>query len=146
MFKTKRLAGKWPSGVKLLDGNQYAQVFSTGGFFAQVYPMARKADAGLALKSFIMEFGDPDDLTIDGSKEHNLKGTEFMKNCRRNNIQVTRTEAERRNQNPAEGVIPEVRWSWFQNMIRKRVPRKLWNCWTNIVSTLLLLGICSLNP
>jgi hypothetical protein len=97
MFQTKRLAGKWASDtmdgrVKSIDGNQYAQVFSNGGLFAEVYPMARKADAGLALKSFIMEFGVPDDLTIDGSKEQNSKGTEFMKSCRRNNIQVTRTE------------------------------------------------------
>ncbi len=114
MFQTKRLAGKWASDtidgrVKPLDGNQYAQVFSNGGFFAEVYPMARKADAGLALKSFIIEFGVPDDLTIDGSKEQNSKGTEFMKSCRRNNIRVTRTEPERPNQNPAEGVIREVR-------------------------------------
>jgi hypothetical protein len=132
MFQTKRLAGKWASDtmdgrVKSLDGNQYAQVFSNGGFFAEVYPMARKVDAGLALKSFIMEFGVPDDLTIDGSKEQNSKGTEFMKSCRRNNIRVTRTEPERPNQNLAEGVIREVRRRWFRTMIRKRVPRKLWD-------------------
>jgi hypothetical protein len=80
MFQTKRWAGKWASDtmdgrVKSLDGNQYAQVFSNGGFFAEAYPMARKADAGLALKSFIMESRVPDDLTIDGSKEQNSKGT-----------------------------------------------------------------------
>jgi hypothetical protein len=124
MFQTKGLAGKWASDtmdgrVKLLDGNQYAQVFSNGGFFAEVYPMACKADAGLALKSFIMEFGVPEDLIIDGSKEQNSKGTEFMKSCRRKNIRVTRTEPERPNQNPAEGVIREVRWRWFRTMIRK---------------------------
>jgi hypothetical protein len=113
--------------VKSLDGNQYAQVFSNGGFFAEVYPMARKADAGLALKSFIMEFGVPDDLTIDGSKEQNSKGTQFMKSCRRNNIRVTRTEPEQPNQNPAEGVIREVRRRWFWTMIRKRVPWQLWD-------------------
>jgi hypothetical protein len=62
--------------VKSLDGNQYAQVFSNGGFLAEVYPMlASKADAGLALKSFIMEFRVPEYLTIDGSKEQNSKGT-----------------------------------------------------------------------
>jgi hypothetical protein len=77
------LAGKWASNtmdghVKSLDGNQYAKI-----------------DAGLALKSFIMEFGGPKDLTIDGSKEHNSKGTQFMKGCRRNNNQITRTEPER---------------------------------------------------
>jgi hypothetical protein len=81
MFQTKRfLAGMWASNTmhghaKLLDGNQYAQVFSNGGFFAEVYPMARKVDAGLALKTFIMELGVPEDLTVDGSKEHNSKGS-----------------------------------------------------------------------
>jgi hypothetical protein len=75
MFQTKRLAGKWASDtmddrVKSLDGNQYAQVISNGGIFAEVYPMAqKKGDTGLALKSFIMEFGVPEDLRIDGSKE-----------------------------------------------------------------------------
>jgi hypothetical protein len=108
MFQTKRLAGMWASDtmdgrVKSLDGNRYAQVFSNGGFFAEVYPMARKVDAGIALKTFIMELGVPESLTIDGSKEHNSKGTEFMKNCQRNDIRVTRTEPERLNQNPAEG-------------------------------------------
>jgi hypothetical protein len=56
-------------GVKSLNGNRYAQVFSNGGFFAKVYPMARKADAGIALKTFITELGVPESLTIDGSKE-----------------------------------------------------------------------------
>jgi hypothetical protein len=60
--------------VKLLDSNRHAQVFSNRGFFAEVCPMARKADAGLALKTFIMELGVPEDLTVDGSKEHNSKG------------------------------------------------------------------------
>jgi hypothetical protein len=88
MFQTKRLAGKWASDtmdgrVKSLGGNQYAQVFSNGGFFAEVYPMARTADAGLALKSFIMEFGVPEDLTIDGSKEQNSRGAEFIKSFRK---------------------------------------------------------------
>jgi hypothetical protein len=141
MFQTKRLAGKWASNtmdghVKSLDSNQYAQVFSNGGFFAEGYTMARKADAGLALKAFIMEFGAPENLTIDGSKEQNSKGIDFMKSCRRNNIQVTRTEPERQNQNPAEGLIWEVRRCWFQTMIRKWVPRKLWDygtCWTTQV-------------
>jgi hypothetical protein len=80
MFQTKRLAGKWASDtmdrcVQSLDSNQYAQVFSNGGFFAEAYPIAWKADVGLALKTFIMEFRGPEDLIIDGSKELNSKGT-----------------------------------------------------------------------
>jgi hypothetical protein len=89
--------------------------------------MATKGLAGQALKEFISELGVPDELTIDGSKEQNEKGTEFMKTCRKHDMRVTRTEAEQSNQNPAEGVIREVRRKWFRIMIRKRVPRKLWD-------------------
>jgi hypothetical protein len=92
-FQTKRLAGMWASNtmdgrVKSLDGNRHGQVFANGSFFAEVHPMARKADAGQALKTFVMELGAPEELTIDGAKEMNLPGTEFMKCCRRNDIKV----------------------------------------------------------
>jgi hypothetical protein len=131
-FQLKRLDGMWASDtmdgrVKSLDGNRYAQVFSNGSFFAEVYPMATKSDAGQALKTFIMELGVPEELTIDGSKEQTKPKTDFQKYCRRNDIKVTRTEPERPNQNPAEGVIREIRRRWFRTMIRKRVPRKLWD-------------------
>jgi hypothetical protein len=131
-FQTKRLDGMWASDtmdgrVKSIDGNRYAQVFSNGSYFAEIYPMASKADAGTALKTFIMELGVPAELTIDGSKEQTNTKTLFQKCCRKNDIKVTRTEPERPNQNPAEGVIREVRRRWFRTMIRKRVPRKLWD-------------------
>ena len=73
----------------------------------------------VALKEFIMELGVPEELTFDGSKEQTLPGTEFVKQCWQNNISAHRTELQRPNQNPAEGVIRAVR--------RKRVPRKLWD-------------------
>jgi hypothetical protein len=132
MFQRKGLRGMWSSDtmdgrVKSIDGNRHTQAFANGSFFAKVYPMATKGLAGQALKEFIMELGVPNKLTIDGSKEQNGKGTEFMKTCRQHDIRVTRTEAERSNQNPAEGVICEVRRKWFCIMIRKRVPQKLWD-------------------
>jgi hypothetical protein len=37
--------------------------------------MALNADAGLALKTSMMEFGVPEDLTFDGSKEQNSNST-----------------------------------------------------------------------
>jgi hypothetical protein len=131
-FQTKRLDGKWATDtmdgrVKSLDGNRYGQVFSNGTFFAEIYPMARKKDAGQALKTFVLELGVPEELTVDGSKQQTMPGTEFMKCCRRNDIKAHRIEPERPNQNPAEGVIWEVRRRWFRTMIRKRVPRKLWD-------------------
>jgi hypothetical protein len=53
-FQMKRLDGVWASDmldsrVNYLDGNRYGQVFSNGTFFAEIYLMARKADAGQAL-------------------------------------------------------------------------------------------------
>ena len=63
--------------------------------------MARKANAGQALKKFVMELGFPEELNVDESKEQNSPETEFMKCCRRNDISLTRTEPERLNQNPA---------------------------------------------
>jgi hypothetical protein len=95
--------------VKSLDGNRYGQVLSTESYFAEIYPMASKKDTGQALKTFVLELGVPAELTIDGSKEQNMPGTEFSKCCHRNDIKVTRAEPKHPNQNPAEGVIREAR-------------------------------------
>ena len=38
------------------------------------------------------------------------------------------------NQNPVEGVIREIRRKWYRTMVRKRVPRQLWDygmSWTS---------------
>ena len=64
--------------------------------------MAKKDDARQALKTFVMELGVPEELTVDESKEQNSPGTDFMKCFRRNYILLTRTDPERPNQNPAE--------------------------------------------
>ena len=94
--------------VKSLDGNQYAQVFSNRIHFAEIYPKDNKPGAGQALKTFVMELGVPEELTVDVSKDQKITGTEFMKCCQRNEISLARTKPERPNQNPAEGVIMEV--------------------------------------
>ena len=124
MFQTKSLTGMWSTDtmdrqVKSLYRNRYAQVFSNGIYFAEIYPMARKSDAGQELKTFVMELGVPEELAVDGPKDQNSPGNDFMKCCRRN-------DPERPNQNPAEGLLREFRRRWFQTMIRKRFPRKLW--------------------
>ena len=75
--------------------------------------MAKKADAEQALKTFVMELGDPEEVRVDGLKYQNHPGTEFMKCCWRNYILLTRTEPERPNQNPSEEVIREPRRRWF---------------------------------
>ena len=83
-------------------------MFSNGAYFSEIYPMDKKADAGQALKIFVMKLGVPEYLNVNGSKQQNSPGTDFMKCCWRNDISLTGTEPDRPNQNPEEGVIREV--------------------------------------
>ena len=108
--------------VLSLDGNKYAQVISENhGYFAELYPMDSKSKAGEALRTFCHEFGIPEHLTFDGSKEQCGKRTEFMKQIRRNDISYKVSEKGYHNQNPVEGVIKELRSKWYMVMVRKRV-------------------------
>ena len=50
-----------------------------------------------------------------------------MKKIRKCDIDYHISEPDRTNQNPAEGVIRELRRNWFQMMVQKRVPRRLWD-------------------
>ena len=132
MFQRKLLDGDWATDTfdgrtKSLDGNRYAQIFSNKQYFSRVYPMDSKSKCGDALKIFCREFGIPKSLTFDGSKEQCGKNTTFVKQIRKNEIIFHIIEPELHNQNPAEGVIRELRRKWFRIMIRKRVPRKLWD-------------------
>ena len=54
---------------KSLEGNKYAQVFANKAFFSCIYPMDSKKKAGDSLRLFPQEFGVPERLTFDGSKE-----------------------------------------------------------------------------
>ena len=76
---------------------------------------------------FMMELGVLEEVKVDGSKDKNSPGTEFMKCCWSNDILLTRNNPERPNQKPEEGVIMEFQRRWLQNMIRKRFPRNLWD-------------------
>jgi hypothetical protein len=50
--------------------------------------MDTKSKAGDALRTFCQEFGVPDRLTCDGSKEQTGKKTEFMQQVRKNDIDL----------------------------------------------------------
>ena len=113
--------------TKSLDGNRYAQVFANQDFFAVAYPMEHKSSAGEGLRQFVHDFGRPEKLTFDGSAEQCGKKTEFMKNVRKYSVDYHVTEPFRPNHNLAESVIREIRKKWFRIMVRKRVPRRLWD-------------------
>ena len=132
MFERKTLRGQWSTdtmdgGCKSLDDNRYAQVFANKSYFSRIYPMDSKKKAGNALRLFCQEFGAPEKLTFDGSKEQTKKGTEFMKQIRTHNIDYHICEPDLHNQNPVEGAIREVRRKCYRIMVRNRVPQKLWD-------------------
>jgi hypothetical protein len=103
---------------KSLDGNKFAQVFASKDLFAVAYPMESKSHAGEGLRQFVQDFGRPEKLTFDGSREQCGKKTEFMKNVRKYDIDYHVTEPERPNHNFAEGVIREIRKKWLRIMVR----------------------------
>ena len=112
---------------KSLDGNKFAQVFATDFHFSAVYPMESKGHDGDALKQFIADFGVPDKIICDGSKEQTKRGTTFMEQVRKFHIDMHTAEPNRHNQSKVEGVIHELQKNWFRTMHCKRVPRRLWD-------------------
>jgi hypothetical protein len=132
MYDRKRLSGTWFSDtidgrVKSRDGNRYAQIFANGNGFSAIYPMDSKSKAGDALRVFCEEFGVPESLVVDGSKEQTGRKTDFMSHVQKHNIKLKITEANRPNQSPAEGVVREVRRKWYRAVFAKQIPRKLWD-------------------
>ena len=119
---------------KSLDGNKYAQVFATDFHFSAVYPMESKGLAGDALKQFITDFGVPDKIICDGSKEQTKCGTTFLEQVRKHHIDIHTTEPGRYNQSKVEGIIRELRKNWFRTMHRKLVPKRLWDYGLKFVS------------
>ena len=90
---------------KSLDGNKFAQVFANDFHFSAVYPMESKGHAGDALKQFFTDFGVPDKIICNGSKEQTKRGTTFMEQVRKHHIDLHTTKPHHHNQSKVEGVI-----------------------------------------
>ena len=71
--------------------------------------MDSKGKRGDALRIFCQEFGVPEELHIDGSKEQTGKNSSFMTQIRLHDIKYHVSEPDMHNQVPAEGVIRELR-------------------------------------
>ena len=95
---------------KSLDSNKHAQIFANESFFATTYLMEHKSSAGQALKQFI-------------SKQVG-KHTEFQTMVRKHAIDLHVTKPHRHNQSKVEG---EIQKRWFRIMLKKKVPKRLWD-------------------
>ena len=114
IYELPRHPGKWFTDTVhrrtvSRDENKCGQVFANHTYFAAIYPMDRKLKAGEALRVFCHEFGVPEQLTMDSAKKQIGSNSEFMHQIRKNGIDFHVIEPERHNQNPAEGVIRDIR-------------------------------------
>ena len=130
MFQHRRLQQQFYTDTmfaqhKSLDQNTCAQIFSNESFFAAVYPMRTKAMAGQAFGEFIIDYGIPRQLMMDGASEQCKPNTEFMKKIKKYEIDYHLIEPERHNHNRAESVIRELKKKWFRVMSRRKVPKRL---------------------
>ena len=112
---------------KSLDGNKHAQIFANESFFATTYLMEHKSGAGQALKQFISDFSIPDKLVCDGTAKQVGKRTEFQSMVRKHAIDLHVTEHHRHNPSKVEGIVREIRKRWFHIMLKKKVPKRLWD-------------------
>lgn len=133
-FSQRRLMAKFATDTlyaptKSLEGHKAAQIYSHKAGFTTTYDLI-KVDGpsiGQTLNDFINDWGIPDKLTFDGAMAQKGHDTLFMKIVRKANIDYHISEPRRPNQNPSEAAIREVKKRLYRLMIKKRVPRRLWN-------------------
>ena len=82
-------------------------MFANKEFFFKGYPVNKKSDCDEALSKFIHDFGAPDEMTMDGSKEE-TGGNRVSEIMRNHDIPSRVCEPERPNNNPAERCIRKV--------------------------------------
>ncbi len=131
MFQVNRLEGTWATDTMdmrctSIHGERYCQVYANKEFFAEAYPIPKKSDCHETMDKFVNDYGAMDVLLSDGAAEQCGPRTEFQRKIRKYGIQHKRSEAERSNQNPAEGTIREVRKKWYRTMFKTNCPKRLW--------------------
>ena len=110
-----------------MHGTRYCQVFGSRHMFAEAYPITKKSDCHEALNTFLRDYGAPDSMIMDGSKEQTQKNTKFQATLRKNNVLPIITLPARPNHNPSESVIREVRKKWYRAVFCTNCPRALWS-------------------
>ena len=90
--------------------------------FCKAYPIAKKSNCDEALKQFIRDYGAPDVMITDGSREQTSKGSKFQATLRKNNVTPLVTQPHRPNHNPSETVIRELRKKWYQAIFHTNCP------------------------
>ena len=81
-----------------------------------------------SFQDFADDVGIPDTLVCDLATEQTGKNTPMMKEVRRLRIRMQNAEKGCSNQNhKAETEIRELKKQWKTRMIKRKVPRRLWD-------------------
>ena len=115
-FNKRRLVHKFATDTlyperKSLHQNTRAQVYSAKHGFTACYPLTQAIgdEIGQSLSDFISQYCIPEHLTFDGASAQLGRNTLFMKNIRRHEIKYHVSVLRRPNENPAEGLIHELK-------------------------------------
>ena len=111
--------------TKSLRGNSCAVVFATTFHWIRVYPIPKRKDAHIALKSLFKDFGVPHTLIPDNARE--LTGGEIKVTADKAQCSIRPVEAYTPNQNVAETAIREVKRAYRRHMIGNHTPGPLWD-------------------
>lgn len=133
-YNVKRLNIKMATDTMYADTisinqHKYSQTYSAKCGFAATFPMdSINGDSiGYSLKTFISEFGAMEHLTFDGAMAQTGSKTLFMNTIRENDIKYHVSQPYRPNENPAESAIREIKRRWYRIMMKKNVPKRLWD-------------------
>ena len=123
MYNLKPLQGRFATDtcyadINSLCGNTCCQVYSHIVGFFDCYPKlnARGDSLRETLDDFVHYFGLPDHLTFDGLQSQVGKNTKFKKNLCRYRINHHIATLRQPNENPAEGVIREIKHCFNRSM------------------------------
>jgi Reverse transcriptase (RNA-dependent DNA polymerase) len=124
-FSADTYVGRFHSG----EGNRYAFIIAHPNGFCVAYPQAGKSSSETAksLQIFTREWGIPRKLTVDGASEYIGRHTEFNRKIHLYDIDLHVAEPHTPKQNPAEGVIREIRKKWYRIKTQKKVHNRLWD-------------------
>ena len=133
-YNIKRLNGKFATDtiyadIKSLNQHKYAQIYSHKCGFKVCNPMDKFTgeSVGYTLQDFISDFGVPEFLTFDGAMQQKGANTLFMQTIRKHNIKYHVSAPYRPNQNPAESAIGQMKMRWYRLMLKRNVPRRVWD-------------------
>jgi hypothetical protein len=112
-----------------LQSNIATQIYSHKSGFNVPYHLTRANDeqVGHLLSNFMNDYGAPEHLTFDGAAVQVGSITLVQDNLRRAEIRHHVSAPRRPKENLAEAAIQDIKKQWYQIMLKKQVPKRLWD-------------------